>query len=814
MKRPLMAVALLLTAGILAGSFPISVAPLFCAAGGLTLLLLFWPRASPLLAGLLVFLVGVLSVERETAILSPNDLRLLPQGEALALVRGVLRDSPKYHLHHKKNRDEWSSTSVLAVEAIAYDRGTWRPAFGKLVANTPGRLEVFAGQKVEISGVIGAAPGPVAEGLFDYRFYLSQQGIYHHLKVQSSNDWRVVESPAKPPLADQFGAWARKAIALGLPAEDESLRLEWALTLGWKEGLTEEASDSFVKASTYHIFAVDGLRVAIISGILLMLLRVLAVPRMWCGLACIPALWFYAALTEWPASAIRAIIMLVVVIIGWVLKRPSDMINSLLAAAVVILVWEPRQLCQAGFQLSFFVVLCIILILPPLNQLGERFLRPDPFLPEALQPRWRRMLRPPLAMAGGWFLTSLAAWLGSIPLVAYYFHLVTPLSGAANVIAVPLCGLVLICNLTSLLFAAWLPPVAVLFNHAGWFCMEMIRRSSGRFAGLPGAYFYLGTPGIAGIVLYYAVLLSVMTGWLWRNPFRNWKIVVLMSASVVWLAMDIRTARETWVTILPLEGGHAVFAEEPGLAECWLIDCGNEPSVESVVKPFLEARGVNRLSNFVLTHGEEGYSGGAAEVEKLFRPRRVYWPPVKFASPSMREFQQLLANDPAKQTPPASGDKIGPWSVLYPDQRKRLPRGEDNAMVLSGCFSGLKILLLSDLGHAGQGALLALGGDLQADIVVAAPPGTGEPLSDALLEAVRPRVIVIADSTTPATRRAGRDLQARLAQGRVPVLYTHVTEAVKLVVEPGGRWRLQGMDGTMVNGEVGLTAIRPLPSKP
>jgi hypothetical protein len=57
----------------------------------------------------------------------------------------------------------------------------------------------------------------------------------------------VVASPSKPPLADRFREWARWALALGLPVEDESLRLEWALTLGWNTALTEQVSDPFVQ---------------------------------------------------------------------------------------------------------------------------------------------------------------------------------------------------------------------------------------------------------------------------------------------------------------------------------------------------------------------------------------------------------------------------------------------------------------------------------------------------------------------------------------------------------------------------------------
>src|SRR4029077_11210713 len=125
-------------------------------------------------------------------------------------------------------------------------------------------------------------------------------------------------------VADRFRSWAREALALGLPVEDEALRLEWALTLGWKPGLTEEVFEPFVRAATYHIFAVDGLRMAIIFGIFFGLLRAMNLPRSTCGLLLIPLIWLYTALTGWHASAIRASVMLTVVVFGWVIKRPSD----------------------------------------------------------------------------------------------------------------------------------------------------------------------------------------------------------------------------------------------------------------------------------------------------------------------------------------------------------------------------------------------------------------------------------------------------------------------------------------------------------
>ena len=105
--------------------------------------------------------------------------------------------------------------------------------------------------------------------------------------------------------------------------------------------------------------------------------------------------------------------MMTIVLGGWALKRPGDTLNSLAGAALIILLWEPRQLFEASFQLSFFVVLIIALMLPPLNQLVDRRLRHDPLLPDELLPRWRRTLTADVADAGT-LLRALVRGLGRL----------------------------------------------------------------------------------------------------------------------------------------------------------------------------------------------------------------------------------------------------------------------------------------------------------------------------------------------------------------------------------------------------------------
>jgi len=114
--------------------------------------------------------------------------------------------------------------------------------------------------------------------------------------------------------------------------------------------------------------------------------------------------------------------------------------------------------------------------------------------------------------------------------------------------------------------------------------------------------------------------------------------------------------------------------------------------------------------------------------------------------------------------------------------------------VLLGDFDSAKILLLSDLSRAGQSDLLSRTNDLHADIVLAGLPDDGEPLGDALLDAIQPKVTVIADSEFPANRRASRELKNRLEKRGMPVIYTRTAGAVTILARPNG-WVVRTMDG-------------------
>ncbi len=207
------------------------------ASSGLLAITLAWGRFRPVLIWPLLALVGWTNLASRTAIISPDDLRTsLGNNAALATVRGNLVETP--HIKIIERDDQQTEHTLARVRVTGLRRDDhWQPADGEIVVTTPGALpgNFFAGQPVEISGVIARPSPPLADGLFDYRDYLQTRGIFYQLKTSSTNDWQLgASSLTKPPLTDRFLTWSKHTLALGLPVEDEPLRLLWAMTLGWR----------------------------------------------------------------------------------------------------------------------------------------------------------------------------------------------------------------------------------------------------------------------------------------------------------------------------------------------------------------------------------------------------------------------------------------------------------------------------------------------------------------------------------------------------------------------------------------------------
>lgn len=800
MIRPLTLVAVCYAVGIVAGRV-LEPSPGLCLWAGFGLLLAaaMAERIRSSSMWLLFGLLGATSFALDDQPLAGSDLRRRFSGEArIVSLRGTVCGPPTLRLWELDG--ETTERSMAEVEVAAVREGTeWRPASGRIVASIGANLEgrCFAGQAVELVGVLAAPPGPKAPGLFDYRAFLANQGIHFLLRLDRESDWRLAPDNrvAGPGFSERFVAWARANLARGLP-DDDATALLWGMVLGWKTGLTDEVSEPFMRSGTLHIFAISGLHIALIAAILVKLAVMARVPRRWCLVPVAGLIWFYVAATGWQASAVRSAVMMTVILLGWALNRPPDLLNSLFVAALCLLVWSPHQLFQASFQLSFSVVLAIALFGAAFETRFRRWLEPDEFLARDLRNRWQRGRDWMVRWVVKGLSVSAAAWIGSLPLTAHYFHLLTPGSLLANVVIVPLSGVALAGAVASLACGAWAQGLAEVFNHAAWVSMQAMVHGSAWFAEWPGASWYVPSP--AGWEMALFGLGAGALGW---GRFRAGLLRRIAGSAFVALGLSlaIRAGLDvglTRLTVLPLEGGQVIHVDAAGRSRDLLVDTGDQAPARLVLQPFLRAQGVNRLPRLWLTHGDVRHVGGAADMVTAFGIGEVGLGPLSFRSPVYRREVFEIETALAEVATLESGDRVAGWTVLHPAPKDRFSQADDGALVLQGDIHGIRWLLLSDLGGAGQESILERWGDaLSADVVILGLPTLGEPLRGALLERIRPRLILVADAERPASERASASLRERLGREPCPVWFTRTEGVVTAEISRGGQCQLRSMSG-------------------
>ena len=289
----------------------------------------------------------------------------------------------------------------------------------------------------------------------------------------------------------------------------------------------------------------------------------------WATALIIPSLFFYAAVTGLEVSSVRAAVMASILLGGFFFDRKVFVLNSLAAAAFFLFCWDTNELFSTGFQLSFAVVAAIIMFADPIYGFLQRWAAPDPFLPRSLLRGPRRLAHLGFEWLCRGTSVSLAAWIGSLPFILWYFHIVTPISLFANLVVVPIAFFILAIALLSLLSTPLLTWLAIVFNNANWFLAQIVLGIVQLFAQIPGGHFYVASP--------------------------HWP--------------EKLTAK---ITVLDLGAGAATHLQTGGAN--WLFDCGSERSYERMVREYLHWAGVNRLNGLVLTHGDSLHLGGVAEL--------------------------------------------------------------------------------------------------------------------------------------------------------------------------------------------------------
>jgi competence protein ComEC len=643
--------------------------------------------------------------------IAPDDLRRLPEDKRLGTTqwRGVIAEEPATQYTPHASRRALDRTSfVFHVEAwrptnarlFGADVDTpWQPATGDIRCTLLGpAADLRVGDRLEFASALEPVAPALCPGEFNSRDFEARQGIYYEALIGQSN-WQRIEAGGGDWLERLSYAardWAYGRLQIGLEDDPRMADFLAGMLIGYRQQIPQDIEQDFRRTGTIHVFAVSGQNIAEMVVVALVLLQLVGLVRWRWAWTLAPIILLYCLLTGSPASAVRATVMALAVLLAWRLGRPLNALGCWSLAFLAMMMWNPQILLDPGAQLSFALVLGLILLAPPLARFLVKPFLPDPFLPASLLTPGQRFEKKCWWFVTGLLATGVAAVLVCEPITAIDFHQVTPISIVANLVVVPMAGLITTIGTMSIAVSLVCTPVTALLNNSNWLLAKILIWFVGILAHQPGAM--INVPDVAAL----------------ESPTPSFVVAPLRDSAC----------------LLVRAGDRA-----------WLINAGRESASPSTVWHFLQFYGINRLDGLVLAQISGPDNSGAEDIARDFRPRHLVVPVLRTKSPLEKEITEMtsLSGMVAETWQQGQVIPLGAGisaEILHPAADSPETHADDRGLVILFHIGDQSLLWAGRIGAATQDELLASHPNLHADVLVM---GSEPPPDEAWLASLQVR---------------------------------------------------------------------------
>ncbi len=625
------------------------------------------------------------------------------------LITGTLTEPPDY-------RDKYTNLRIQVTEVNTGDREL--PVKGLLLARVSNNQVFHYGDIVRLRGKLKTPP---ENEDFSYRDYLAAQHIHSYM---TSAEVTVLPGRGGNLISAALYQFKEKALANVyrlFPDPESSLMA--GILLGVDTGLTSKLQQAFKDTGTAHIIAISGFNISIIAGLFVTFFSQFLGPRRGAVLAII-GIVFYTILVGGEAAVVRAAIMGSLALFAKQIGRRQMALNTLLAVALLMCLWNPLYLWDVGFQLSFFATLGLILYADPFSQFANRII--TRYFPASAAERSAELF-------SEFVLLTLAAQVTTIPIMAYHFQRISLVSFLANPFILPAQPAVMILGgLAVLLSLVWFP----LGQIAAWvtwpFVVYTIRMVE-LFDRVPHGTVFLGELSIWFVALLYAVLFAVTFG---GDRLRTWfssinrdrmrvpagvgVVALLLALLLVWRAAATVPDQYLHVTVLDVGSADAILIKTP-TGKHVLINGG--PSVTTLADELGRRLPTfnRRLDWLIVAATDEEEVAALPRIVERYPPEAVLWSGNTQASFSSRVLNEYLAvsdmqvinaepdqslelGDGATLRVLASGPRGAVLLVEWENFRALLPVGMSfealDELRFGESVGPVNVLLLADAGYA------------------------------------------------------------------------------------------------------------------
>jgi len=614
--------------------------------------------------------------------------------------------------------------SDTLVRILRIRDGTrWRNASGNCRLRVASELvEVQAGDRLRVYARFRRPTPALNPGQYDWAQAERRAGRHCQLFCTEPECVLVLEPTASSTPGRWLGTAASRCedqLARHVGAEESGLAL--AVLLGVRQQLDDEVAESFFKTGTIHLLVVSGLHVGMLALIVWLIFQAATLPRR--GVVVLTALLViaYAMIAGGRPPVVRATLLVLMGLGALVAGRLSSVKALLAAAAIVVLAYNPSELFRGGTQLSF---LCVAVLSTFGDYTGKhRTIDPLRLLIREVAPWYRKVLR----WLGNWIkelaFASFVIWVFTSPLVAYYFHVVSPAGFVITPLLWPLIAGALIAGLGICTIGWVLPPVASLLGEVCAWCLGATETIVRLAEQTSFSHFYVPGPTVWWLLVFYGVMMLVT---MVPRLQIGWK--PLASLAILWVAVGFAAAAtrnqedQLRCTFLAMGHGTCVVLELPG-GQTLLYDAGSLGSPEGAsqtIASYLWSRGITRIDAVVLSHADVDHYNAMPGLLERFEIDAVYVSPLmfdpwatdghldapEFLRATLQEagipIRQIWMNDRLQVAHPEVEIE-----VLHPPRRGVPGRDNANSLLLRVSYLGHSILLPGDLESPGIEAVMA-----------------------------------------------------------------------------------------------------------
>ena len=682
-------------------------------------------------------------------------------------------------------------------------------------------LALRYGQQVEMPAKIRAPRNFQNPDSFDYVHYLAAQHIYWTGSVSSAQEIKVLPGKCgSSAIAGLFAlrTWALARLASLYPGDQHTVGLLQATLLGETSGVERRWTQDFRITGTYHALVISGQHISVLALTILLILRLLHLRKIPALCVATVASWLYAFISGFSSPVVRAAGGFTLFLIASYCFRRLRILNALSVVGIIYLVFDPEQLFDPSFQLSFlsaaaiaaFAIPLMERYTEPLRMSVKRFDQPgyDPRV-SGRAAEWRVELRllartlqcwSGLSIAAAGFLISRATILAAfvadtvlisacvqfglaLPMVTYFHRLsITGLS--ANIVVIPLLSLVI--------------PVGFASIATGWHFLANITRWLLQASEAVATWHVRFEPAwrIAAVPLVISLTFAgslIVLGF----AIRHKRGVVF--ASFCALAQFATLCWQPWpadlqpgtleVTAIDVSQGDSLLVVFPD-GETMLVDAGGFPGFgnmkrkpqidigEDVVSPYLWSRRIKRLDYAVLTHGHSDHMGGLAAILDNFRPA-VLWIGAEPETAEWHAIREVAMRDGVSIVPltRSSGDRnIGGAQIRIlapsPDYDPEETAKNDDSLVMEMSFGRQRVLLTGDAEQPIENELAAEGLLRPVTLLKVGHHGSKTSSSEEFIDLVKPQFAVISDGYLNQFHHPHPSVLQRLREHNAAILRT------------------------------------------